>query len=341
MKTACSWVLLVLLAGANRLCFAQPTVSRVEEGVRRQLAAPTENGPAAAAPKESGYLGVVAEPDLSARGGVRIRESVAGGPAAVGGLAAGDVITAINSQPLRTIAEMSAILQPLPPGAKIDFQVIRGGQRQSIAVTLGVRPSAPQRGTQQFGTSGASEPSPAQRAGGSPSAVTTRIPPRLGVRTDPVTDEDRARLNFSGGGAKITSLTVGSSADKAGLPLGAIITAVDGQPIESPAHMAALIKRVPAGGTVDLTYFNSGGQYRKQIVLASAPAAAGATVTTGLPTPAAGADRPPTLDRSNAAAGDPALRVAALERRIKQLEDRIRQLEDAMRAAGSQAPAPK
>jgi len=56
----------------------------------------------------------------------------------------GDVITAINGQPIKTMDELiSYLIQETRPGDTVELQVIRAnGQSETVSVTLGVRPSA-------------------------------------------------------------------------------------------------------------------------------------------------------------------------------------------------------
>jgi 2-alkenal reductase len=56
----------------------------------------------------------------------------------------GDVITAINSQPIESMDDLiSYLIQETRPGDTVELQVIRpDGQQETVSVTLGVRPSA-------------------------------------------------------------------------------------------------------------------------------------------------------------------------------------------------------
>ena len=319
----CPALFLFAAAATTETSFAQPVLERVEQGVRRQLSAPVGEPPASPpVAAEPGYLGIIAEP-VSPQGGVRIRESIAGGPAAAAGLMAGDVIAAIDGRAIAQIPDMGAVLKPLAAGAKVDFEVDRGGKRQTITVTLSARPTAGQRRFPEFGEvpEGAA-PQPAPRPD---RATTAPPPPRLGVRTELVTEEDRRRLNYNGAGAKITSITRGSPAESAALPIGAIITAVDGQAIETPTQMASLVQAAPAGHRLELTYLSSGQQFRKAISLAGVPGQA------ARPAPPSAADAPPTLGYGGGGfPADPAARIQMLEDRVEKLEARIRDLEAAL-----------
>ena len=93
---------------------------------------------------EPGYLGVVADDRQEKGAGVRVVEIETGGPAEQGGLKADDLITNINGTPVRGQSDMGPVLERLTPGSKVKFTVDRGGQPQTVEVTLGNRPPAGQ-----------------------------------------------------------------------------------------------------------------------------------------------------------------------------------------------------
>ena len=67
---------------------------------------------------------------------------VAGGPAAQGGLQAGDIITAVNGTTLDVSHPLDMVTSQLAPGASIKLDVLRGGQTADLTVVLGTRPAA-------------------------------------------------------------------------------------------------------------------------------------------------------------------------------------------------------
>jgi len=83
-------------------------------------------------------LGIVAE---DAQGAVTVRRVLPGGAADKGGVREGDVITNVNGQSVRTIADLRAALQGAQPGSAVTLQVTRGGQPQTLTVTLTARPA--------------------------------------------------------------------------------------------------------------------------------------------------------------------------------------------------------
>lgn len=153
-------VLVVLMAVAwtyPPTASAQPLVDRVEKQVRKQLetpmAEPAKNKPAparsardaAAAPEkrltERGYLGALAD-DRDDRGrGVRILRLTPSGPAERAGLRAGDLITGVGGVRVREMTDFAAILDQVPAGLLLTFEVLRPTGPQKVDVTFGQRPA--------------------------------------------------------------------------------------------------------------------------------------------------------------------------------------------------------
>lgn len=100
-------------------------------------------------------------------------------------------------------------------------------------------------------------------------------PPSLGVRLAPVTEEAvRAYRLTVRRGALITAIEQGSAADKAGLPLGAVIVAVSGRRVDSPDEAVRALRALRAGDEVELTYYEGDRLTRKRVRLGAAGAPA-------------------------------------------------------------------
>ncbi len=311
---------------------AQPTLDRVEQQLRQQ--APPQR-PVAVAPNaaEPGYLGVIADDRQDQGAGVRVLEVIAEGPAAKGGVQTGDLITSINGQPVRLMDEMGRALERQLVGAKISITVDRQGADQQLEVTLGRRPQA-----RAIGRIPGEVPSPVA----APADEAPARGPRLGVRTLPVTQDVRRQYELPGtNGAMVVSVTVGSPADRAGVPLGAVITALDSQAINTPQDLAAAVGRAGAR-EVELTYLNRGQLTRKRILLAAngLPSDGAKLELRGRPDPnlsrflppggkLEGPDIPGPSEGPAVQPPDHAT-TAALEARIRELEERIEKLEAAL-----------
>ncbi len=84
------------------------------------------------------YLGVGI---ASTSNGVRLTEVRPGTPAASAGLQAGDVITSIDGQSVRSASELSSAIDAKKPGDRVTLTYLRSGQSHTATVTLAERPS--------------------------------------------------------------------------------------------------------------------------------------------------------------------------------------------------------
>ena len=58
------------------------------------------------------------------------------------GLQQGDVIVTVADHPVANADDLGAAIASLKPGDRIDIAIIRGGNRQSVSLTVGERPAA-------------------------------------------------------------------------------------------------------------------------------------------------------------------------------------------------------
>ena len=96
---------------------------------------------------EHAFLGVSAKDttvkDGSAqRAGAQVASVSDGTPAAQGGIKTGDVIIAVNGQPVDSSTALVAQIRAMSAGDKATVTLIRDGARQDVQVTLAVKPSA-------------------------------------------------------------------------------------------------------------------------------------------------------------------------------------------------------
>jgi S1-C subfamily serine protease len=79
--------------------------------------------------------------ELGVDGGAMVSKVKSGSPAASGGLAAGDVIVAVNGRPVRSMGELVMMLRSLYPGAVAKFELVRERRHRSVSVVLAERPA--------------------------------------------------------------------------------------------------------------------------------------------------------------------------------------------------------
>src|SRR3954469_6592390 len=102
---------------------------------------------------QRGYLGVGLQPvdeDLAPALGIAkdsgeiVRSIVPNGPGARGGLVQGDVIVKVNGQQVTPDQTVSYLVANTQVGSRVPFEIIRGGKRATVYVTVGERPTEEQ-----------------------------------------------------------------------------------------------------------------------------------------------------------------------------------------------------
>lgn len=96
-----------------------------------------------------GWLGVVIQEvnkdlaesfGLEKPAGAAVAQVLPEGPAAKGGLQAGDVILSLNGQPIIMSADLPHLVGALKSGDKAELDVVREGERKALQMTVGALP---------------------------------------------------------------------------------------------------------------------------------------------------------------------------------------------------------
>ena len=87
--------------------------------------------------RNAALLGVSAENHAN---GVLVQHVEQGTAAAAAGIVPGDIITSLDGQPLPDFDRLTVRIAQRRPGEKIDVEILRGGERQKLNVTLGSWP---------------------------------------------------------------------------------------------------------------------------------------------------------------------------------------------------------
>lgn len=311
-----------LFAHATK-ALAQPSLERLEDQLRGQAKPPAAEAPAAA---ETGYLGIIADDRRDAGKGIRVLDMIPAGPAEKAGLKTGDLVQAIDGRPVGTMNDFGRALLGIPAGGKLTFDVLRDGQTQRIEVTLGRRPAANERRFEQFGPIPANPPAAAQNE-----------PPRaglLGIRVAPVTADVQRRVGLpEARGAVVVDVVAGSPADRAGLAIGAVIVALDGQRVDTQEDLARLIAAAGPGRDLKVLHYSPDGKLFErhvQLLGATAPAATSTGPAPLLPHPVTPAVPQPVAPLLPQPVEQPAPgqdRMQVLEQRVRELEKRLTELE--------------
>jgi S1-C subfamily serine protease len=191
-----------------------------------------------------GYLGVSADRLVPAAAtelrlpadtrGVLINEVEPDSPAANAGLAPGDVIVAVNGQPILDFDNLRLNVANNKPGEQIRLDVLRpGGERATLEVVVGDQ--------------------------------VVRFPDPFGfVITDSGDLGATLAAEYGVRGAAVAQVFPGSLAADAGLRDGDVILAIDNVKVASPDHLRELFLRVRYGSVLRLaTYTKDGGLTQK------------------------------------------------------------------------------
>ena len=97
-----------------------------------------------------GYLGVRIQPmnedladalGLPANRGEFVQSVQPGEPADAAGLQAGDVVLRVDGKEVTPDQTLSWIVANIEPGDRVDLQIVRDGERRTLPVTVGRRPT--------------------------------------------------------------------------------------------------------------------------------------------------------------------------------------------------------
>ncbi|TCP36961.1 Do family serine endopeptidase [Sphingomonas sp. BK235] len=204
-------------------------------------------------PVKRGYLGVGIQPvnaDMAAALGLPkdsgeiIGRVEPGGPGAKAGLRAGDVVSAINGQPVSPDKTLSYLVANAAPGSTIKLDVIRDGKRQSLNATVGTRPSEDQMAA-LTGGGGDDDDS----FGGDEGEQAAPASNSLGITVQPLTPQIARSIGVDSTLQGVVVAATDPSSD-AGQKLrrGDVISSVNSQPVRAAADVARAVAAAKAAG---------------------------------------------------------------------------------------------
>lgn len=197
---------------------------------------------------DRGWLGVMIQPvsrDLAESfgmqkpGGALIADLDPDGPAAKGGLKAGDVILEVDGQEVERSSTLPRLIGRVAPEDEVTLALMRDGRKMTQSVTLGSWPDSEQG---QHKSQRQSE---------------TASQTRLGVTVRDVDDTLRERLNIDGG-VQVREVKPQSVAASAGIHSGDILVSVDHQSVTSASEFADLVEELPADRAIPLRLYRDG-----------------------------------------------------------------------------------
>jgi serine protease Do len=185
-----------------------------------------------------GMLGVTIQPvdsdlaaslNLPAARGAIITSVSAGGPAQRAGIQRGDVVTAINNQPVVDHNSLRNLVASLPPGTNASVTLVRGGREQKVQVALAELEQNRERPESE-------ESSDREGPAGSE---------RFGLTLQPLTAQSASRygLDADDQGLLVTRVDPASQAATAGIRQGDLIQEVNRQPVRTFAELNSAIQQ--------------------------------------------------------------------------------------------------
>lgn len=198
--------------------------------------------------------------------GARIEEVVADSAAAAAGLQAGDLITAVDGEPVAAPDKLADTISARAPGDTLTLTVLRDGAEQTLTATLGAHPDDAARaylGVQlgAFFTmrGGMPDRMPFGRSGDAP------------FHHDAPGDfEFDFELELPAG-AYVRDVSADSAAAAAGLQAGDVIQAIDGDTVTSADQVKAAVAAAQPGDTLTLTIWRDGAEQTLSVTLGAHP----------------------------------------------------------------------
>jgi serine protease Do len=185
------------------------------------------------------YIGVQVQPvtagiaeslGMKNASGALVDEAQADTPAAKAGIQAGDVITAVNGNPVKDSRTLAREISGMAPGSSAKLDILRKGEQKSITVTLATMPDRPEKQATSDGNS------------------TMQGTPRLGLSVAPASE-------VAGAGSKgvvITAVDPDGPAAERGLKSGDVILDVAGKSVGNVAELRSALSEAKSGGKKDV-----------------------------------------------------------------------------------------
>ncbi|MCX7894754.1 MAG: Do family serine endopeptidase [Thermoanaerobaculum sp.] len=199
-----------------------------------------------------GYLGVnianISADDqeafnLPSREGALVHEVMEGSPAEKAGIQHGDVILGVNGKPIKSQRELIDTVSALPPGTKVQLEIIRDGKRKTLTAVLAERK-----------TEGVEEDE--EKAAPKEAAA------KLGLEVASLSPRLRREYNVpnSVDGVLVTDVEDLSVADEAGIAPGDVILEVNGKEVNSVDEFNARLEQLRSGQVVRLYLYRQGAK---------------------------------------------------------------------------------
>ena len=186
---------------------------------------------------------------LKNREGALVASVLPNGPSAKAGLEPGDVIVQFNGKPVKDRDALVSMVVATPPNTTVPVRVIRDKEEKTLNVRVGELDLDAEQQALGNGRGGRGDTNPQQETSSGFGMSLSNITPDIARRL---------RLDSDARGAVVVDVDQGSSAARAGIMEGDVITRVGRASVNTVADASRELGRVPSGGTVILRVLRGG-----------------------------------------------------------------------------------
>jgi serine protease Do len=193
-----------------------------------------------------GWLGVMIQPvsrdlaesfGMDSASGALIADLDPEGPAARAGLQAGDIVLEVDGEEVERSRNLPRLIGRVTPGNEAELTIMRDGERQELAVTIGDWPDSEQPAQPQSGESDAQA--------------------RLGIAVAELDETERERLGVDSG-VLVRDIDPRGAAAEAGIRPGDVLVSLDHHAVESASQLRELVDSLPTDRAVPVRLYREG-----------------------------------------------------------------------------------